>query len=172
MEDFCQILDQVTDKKYVGSYHKVGKILNEYCRSNAPKEQLLKLFETVVFSYLVGNADLHLKNLSVLHTKNGPAFCPLYDLLSFEIYQQDFKVRDLELMALTINGKKNKFIKADFDQLASDLEIKPKVRNYIYQKFFHIKDSWFKIINKSLLPENKKLILKELILSREQLFKQ
>ena len=45
MEDFCQILNQVTMKKYTSSYKKVGKALEDYCKGNAPKEQVLKLFE-------------------------------------------------------------------------------------------------------------------------------
>ncbi len=105
MEDFCQIFDQVTDRKYTGSYKKVAKTLRNYCSQNAPAEQVLKLFELIIFSFIVGNSDLHLKNISVLHT-DGPCLSPAYDLLSFEIFQEDFKEYDNEQMALSINGKK------------------------------------------------------------------
>ncbi|OUR98976.1 hypothetical protein A9Q84_05460 [Halobacteriovorax marinus] len=155
MEDFCQIFDQVTDRKYTGSYQKVAKTLREYCFNNAPSEQVLKLFELVIFSFIVGNSNLHLKNISVLHT-DGPTLAPTYDLLSFEIFQEDFKERDNEQMALSINGKKNKLMREDFDILAKRLEIKEKVRDYVYKKFSSQLDSWDKIISKSFLSNRKK----------------
>lgn len=165
MEDFCQILDQVTDKKYIGSYQKVGKLLRDYCSGNAPQDQVLKLYELILFSYIVGNADLHLKNISVLHNP-WPSLSPAYDLLSFEIFQEDFKERDNDIMALAINGKKNKLEKVDFDILADSFQIKPKVRNYIYKKFQNQKSSWFKLIEKSFLSDHKKVSLRRLIEER------
>lgn len=169
MEDFCQILDQVTAKKYVSSYQKVGKTLNIYCKGNAPKEQVLKLFELVVFSYLVGNSDLHLKNISVIHDPK-PRLAPAYDLLSFEIFQEDFKERDLETMALAINGKKNKFKKEDFDLLAAELGIKEKVRDYVYKKFKENITDWTMLIRKSFLEKRKQDLLLSLIDERLALF--
>lgn len=98
-EDFCQILDQLTLKKYVGSIEKVAKHLRIYCQSNAPQEQVLRLFELSLFSYLVGNSDLHLKNISIL-SDPLPRLSPAYDLLSFDIYKRDFKEFDNEESAL------------------------------------------------------------------------
>ena len=169
MEDFCQVFDQVTDRKYTGSYHKVVKNLKSYCSQNAPAEQALKLFELIVFSFIVGNSDLHLKNISVLHT-DGPVLAPAYDLLSFEIFQEDFKERDNEQMALSINGKKNKLKRKDFDILAEKFEIKEKVRDYVYRKFLLQIDIWEVIISKSFLNERKKSLLKSLIKERVSLF--
>lgn len=169
MEDFCQILDQVSAKKYIGSYQKVGKTLRDYCKLNVPEDQVLRLFELVVFSYIVGNSDLHLKNLSVLHNPL-PELSPAYDLLSFEIYQEDFPEKDNEMMALAINGKKNKLTKEDFDQLAKSLNIKNKVRDYVYKKFSSQIPNWKNIITKSFLSKHKQEALIELIQTRARLF--
>lgn len=169
MEDFCQILDQVTAKKYVSSYQRVGKTLIEYCKTNAPKEQVLTFFELVLFSYVVGNSDLHLKNISVIHDPK-PRLSPAYDLLSFEIFQEDFKERDLEIMALAINGKKNKLKKEDFDILAFELGIKEKVRDYVYKKIREILPDWTKLIKKSFLAQRKQNLLIELVGERSALF--
>jgi len=169
MEDFCQILDQITERKYIGSYQKVAKTLRKYCAENAPADQLLRLFELIVFSFIVGNSDLHLKNISVLLNEKA-SLSPAFDLLSFEIYQEDFKEHDNEQMALSINGKKNKLNREDFDKLANIFEIKEKVRNYIYKKFESKVSLWDELISKSFLPENKKEKLKSLIRERMSLF--
>ena len=169
MEDFCQILDQITERKYIGSYQKVAKTLRKYCVENAPADQLLRFFELIVFSFIVGNSDLHLKNISVLLNEKA-SLSPAFNLLSFEIYQEDFKEHDNEQMALSINGKKNKLNREDFDKLANIFEIKEKVRNYIYKKFESKASLWDELISKSFLPENKKEKLKSLIRERMSLF--
>jgi len=168
MEDFCQILGQPTFKKYVSSIQKVAKSLKKYTQQNAPQEQLLRLFELTLFSYIVGNSDLHLKNISVIHDPL-PRLSPAYDLLSFEIFQNDFKEKDNEEMALSTNGKKNKLQRYDFGQLAEALMIKEKVRNYIYKKFIAQEKSWNIWISKSFLTPQKKVLLAELIGTRLEL---
>lgn len=168
MEDFCQILDQLTLKKYVGSLNKVAKVLRACCASNAPQEQVLRLFELALFSFIVGNSDLHLKNISVLYPL--PQLAPAYDLLSFKIFEGDYEESETEQSALAINGKKNKLTKYDFDQLAESFGIKPKVRDYVYKKMLSCKAPWQELISKSFLSERKKMLLKELVEVRLKMF--
>ena len=165
MEDFAQILDQLTIKKYISSIEKVGKHLKTYCADNAPMDQVLRLFELVVFSYVVGNSDLHLKNISVLMDPL-PRLSPADDLLSFEIYQEDYPERDPDDSALAINGKKGKFKKDDFDKLAEALGLKSKVRDYVYQRLKKTLPEFEELIRKSFLPINKQALLNQLILDR------
>lgn len=168
-EDFCQILDQLTLKKYVGSFEKVAKHLQKYCRGNAPKDQVLRLFELIIFSFVVGNSDLHLKNISVL-LDPLPRLAPAYDLISFEIFQEDFPEKDNEQSALAINGKKNKLTKEDFDQLAQGFGIKEKVRQNVYKKLVRKQKEWSEIIDESFLPQRKQNRLKQLIADRIKIF--
>ena len=165
VEDFGQILDQVASKKYISSLEKVGKALTLYCSFSAPKEQLLRLFELVIFSYVVGNSDLHLKNISVLLNPE-PQLAPAYDLLSFEIYQEDFKEKDPDQSALAINGKKAKLGKQDFDALADSFGLSIKVRDYVYKKIKSKKSSFELLIEKSFLSVSKQEALKSLISER------
>ena len=57
---------------------------------------------TIIFNYLIGNADAHAKNYSFLYLKGKPRLAPAYDLLSTAVYPQLSKK-----MAMKIGGKYN-----------------------------------------------------------------
>ena len=81
MEDMCQLTERQTEHKYNASYEQVGKAILKY--SANPGLDLIIFLELVLFSFLTGNADMHLKNFSILYDPiNGPVFAPGYDLLS------------------------------------------------------------------------------------------
>lgn len=79
MEDMCQLAGRLTEDKYRGSYEQIAKIIKLY--SATPKLDLVNFYELVLFSFLTGNADMHLKNFSLLeHKKIGMVLSPAYDL--------------------------------------------------------------------------------------------
>ena len=49
---------------------------------------VLKLLDAVIFNVIVGNADAHGKNFSILYRRSGPRLAPLYDLLSTAFYPE------------------------------------------------------------------------------------
>ena len=102
VEDFCQLSEFLTESKYKGSYEKIGKLILKYCTQTG--FDALTYFELVLFSYLTGNNDMHLKNFSVLHTDQGVNLSPAYDLLNVNLVNP----QDDEELALTLNGKKKK----------------------------------------------------------------
>lgn len=59
------------------------------------------LFERILFNFIIGNSDMHLKNYSLIETPQGMRLSPAYDLLSTILAIPE----DLEESALTINGK-------------------------------------------------------------------
>lgn len=65
MEDMCQLQERLTEDKYRGSVEQVGKTLKKY--SSNPGYDIQRLFEVVLFSFLTGNADMHLKNYSLFY---------------------------------------------------------------------------------------------------------
>lgn len=71
MEDFCQLSGFLTENKYKGSYEKIGKLISKYCTQTG--FDALTYFELVLFSFLTGNNDMHLKNFSVLHKSRNKA---------------------------------------------------------------------------------------------------
>lgn len=91
-EDLCQALGLTPDFKYqkqgwrVPSYRALADLLNEH--SQAPGADRLGGALAVVFHYLIGNADAHAKNISLLHTREGVRLAPLYDVVSTAAYPQ------------------------------------------------------------------------------------
>ena len=60
MEDMCQLTERLTEYKYKGSYEQIAKAIKKY--SSAPQLDLVNFWELVVFSWITGNSDMHLKN--------------------------------------------------------------------------------------------------------------
>ncbi|MFA7108182.1 MAG: HipA domain-containing protein [Sphaerochaetaceae bacterium] len=138
MEDFCQLGGNLTEDKYHSSYEQVGKILSKYS-SNIGLDYF-KLFDIILFSFIVGNSDMHLKNFSI-YKKNGKyILSPAYDLLNTIIL-----TNDLEELALTLEGKKSNLKKENFINLAKKYELSnTQIRNIFNQ----YEKNYDKIINK------------------------
>ncbi|MFZ1731102.1 MAG: HipA domain-containing protein [Bacteroidota bacterium] len=117
MEDFCQISERLTEHKYRGSVEQASKLILRH--SVNPGYDLLRFFELLVFCFLTGNADMHLKNFSLYRKGEGYALTPAYDLLPTVLLIPE----DDEESALTINGKKNRLTRTDFLQTAVRMRI-------------------------------------------------
>jgi serine/threonine-protein kinase HipA len=163
LEDFCQLSENLTENKYRGSIEKIGKIADKYTSNKGFEAQ--RLFELVLFCYLTGNADMHLKNFSLIENSLGEyEFSPAYDLLSTVIVIPE----DKEESALTINGKKSRLKKSDFNALANALKINDKSLEAIYTRFKIILPQWISLIEQSFLSKNFRQEFIELIDKRHR----
>ncbi|PKQ62517.1 toxin HipA [Labilibaculum filiforme] len=161
MEDMCQLTERLTEFKYRGSYEQIGKAIEKY--SMNPGLDLVNFFEQVVFSFLTGNADMHLKNFSLINNPIlGYVLTPAYDMLSTALIMPE----DDEDLALTLNAKKKKIKRKDFTSAFNLFEIPEKTQNNIFLKFEKVVPSWFELIKISFLPEDMKEAYIELILMR------
>lgn len=152
VEDFCQLSENLTEHKYRGSIEKIGKIAQVYTTNKGYETQ--RLFERVLFSFLTGNADMHLKNFSLIENALGEyEFSPAYDLLNTAIVIPE----DKEDSALTINGKKSKLNRNDFKALATALKISDKTQESIFKRFDLIRPTWITWIEQSFLSEELKM---------------
>ena len=104
----CQLSERLTEYKYKGSHEQIAKLLARY--SSVPQLDIVNYWEVVVFSWLTGNSDMHLKNFSLYNTGRGFTLTPAYDLLSTSLLIPE----DPEELALTLNGKKRKLRRGDF----------------------------------------------------------
>lgn len=129
VEDLCQLSELLTEQKYKSSYERVGKIIKQSTTNSGL--DAIKYFRLVLFSFLTGNNDMHLKNFSLMHTDKGVLFSPAYDLLNVNLIFPE----DKEDLALTLGGRKRKIKRIDFDQLAISLGITEIVKNNIYKDF-------------------------------------
>lgn len=161
VEDFCQLSENLTEHKYRGSIEKIGKLVYTFTKNQGFEAQ--RLFELVLFSYLTGNADMHLKNFSLIENSLGEfELSPAYDLLNTAIVMPG----DNEESALTINGKKSKLNRDDFQALATSLKISNKSREAIYKRFEAVLPIWLTWINQSFLTEEFKDEYTQLITHR------
>ncbi len=157
-EDLCQLTETLTEHKYRGSYENTGRTIRQY--SSQSGIDALKYFELVLFNYIIGNSDMHLKNFSLLEDiYGGFTLSPAYDLISTLLVIKN----ESEQMCLTINGKKNKIERSDFDFLAKNLSLNEKQRDHIYEKFLAKKDNINWWIQNSFLPENQKIKLQDIV---------
>lgn len=118
MEDFCQILNKMTDQKYNGSMEQIGKALRQ-C-SDIVGLDMIRFFELTVFCFLTGNSDMHLKNFSMIHCPDGHyELSPAYDLVPVNIIMPE----DTEELALTLNGKKKHLKRVDFERFGATLKL-------------------------------------------------
>lgn len=165
MEDMCQLSERLTEYKYKGSYEQIAKLIKKY--SAVPQLDLVNFWEVVVFSWITGNSDMHLKNFSLYKTPLGFCLTPAYDLLSTLIVIP----QDTEELALTLNGKKRKIKRSDFEKAMTASGLNEKVIQNMANKFGKAISKWIDLIDNSFLPndmkrEYKRLIIKRVIMMR------
>ena len=149
MEDMCQLTERLTERKYKGSYEQIAKAIRQY--SDAPGLDLTNYWTTVLFCWLVGNSDMHLKNFS-LYAPNTTEhiLAPAYDLVNTLLVIPE----DTEELALTLNGKKRKLTRHDFETAMLSSGLNEKVVSNIFRKFLRIYPQWETTIRNSFLPED------------------
>ncbi len=167
MEDFCQLDNRLTADKYKGSYERCAKIIERY--SDRLGFDMSEFFMRLVFSFAVGNSDMHLKNFSLIEDISGSGsyhLSPAYDMLPVNVIMP----QDTEQLALTLNGKKRNIRRNDFLILAEKSGINKKSAEKIIDKIASLKDEYITLCRSSYLPEDMKNTLENLILSRIAVF--
>jgi serine/threonine-protein kinase HipA len=120
----------------------------------------------VLFSFLTGNNDMHLKNFAVLYGDEGVSLSPAYDLLNVNLVNPE----DDEELALTINGKKKRIKLADFDALAKNMNIPETAVRNTYNKFSSGNKEVKEMITASFLSTEKKELYLEIWNQKQRLF--
>ena len=160
MEDMCQLTERLTEDKYHGSYEQIAKAIQRH--SVTPGLDVVNFFELVLFSFLTGNADMHLKNFSLLEQPGlGMVLSPAYDLVNTALVHP----ADEEEMALTLNGRKKKLTKQDFVAAMNTLKLEEKQQEMIFNKMAKAWPHWQELIDRSFMSvefkEQYKSLLKE-----------
>ena len=168
MEDFCQLDLRVTADKYKGSYERCAKVIGRY--SSQIGLDMAELFMRLVFSFVVGNSDMHLKNFSLIETdesSNTFVLSPAYDLLPVNVIMPE----DTEEFALALNGKKTHIRKKDFFVFAEECGISKASAEKMIAKIVSMKPKYIDMCNGSLLPYHLKERFAELIEQRCRILK-
>lgn len=103
LEDCAQILCKPRGRDYAGkydaAYEDVAAIISQH--SARPKIDVARFFKRLVTFAIIGNCDAHLKNFSLLETRDGLRLSPAYDILNTAIYDGYDQT-----LALSIGGRK------------------------------------------------------------------
>lgn len=164
MEDMCQITERQTEDKYHGSHEQIAKAILKY--SINPGLDVVNFYEQVLFSFLTGNADMHLKNFSLINSAGiGYTLAPAYDMVATALVN----TTDIEELALTLNGRKRKITRNDFVTAFTAAKIDGKAQDNIFKKFEKAIPKWMEFIETSLVSDNFKKGYREIIIKKNAL---
>ena len=163
MLDMFQITEAFD--KYRSSMEKVGKAVIEH--SSNTLLDVLRLYEVVIFTYITGNNDMHLKNFSLILKDENWGFAPAYDLLNVQLHLPE----DKEETALTIGGKKSRLTKSDFIILGVKFGLSEKQIENVFKRCIKAEKKMLLLIDQSFLSEANKINYKDLLMQRINLFK-
>ena len=160
MEDMCQLTLHPTEYKYKSSCEQIAKAIAAY--SSTPRLDLVNFMQVLLFSFVTGNNDMHLKNFSLYRPKALYQLSPAYDLLNVAIANP----KDKEEMALSINGKKARIQLADFLKSSDTMGIEQRVTLGLIDGLRKAMPAWIDLINDSFLSDDMKQNYLDLISRR------
>lgn len=150
MEDMCQLTLHPTEYKYKSSYEQIAKAIATY--SSTPKLDLVNFMQVLLFSFVTGNNDMHLKNFSLYRPKMAYQLTPAYDLLNVAIANP----KDKEELALTLNGKKSRLKLQDFLTASVNMGIEERITLQLISSLHKALPAWEMLISESFLSEGMK----------------
>lgn len=147
VEDFAQLTGESRETKYNSSMEKVVAAIDQYC--SFPVVEHVRLFERVLFNFLIGNEDMHLKNYALITRNRRVELAPAFDFLNTSIAVKNPK----EEIALPLKGKKSGLNKKDLmDYFGRErLEINDKVLAETVERFQQAIPIWPGLIQRSFL---------------------
>ncbi len=134
-EDFAQALGVKSTDKYEkngeGYLAMMFGLLQMY--SSNPIEDILKLWRRIVFNFIIGNTDNHIKNSSLIYSKDLSSIrlAPFYDVICTRVYDGG-----TDEMSVSINGKQdiNLVTRNDLEKEAKRCGLGSKVSMKIYDE--------------------------------------
>ncbi|RKI04027.1 type II toxin-antitoxin system HipA family toxin [Corallococcus sp. AB038B] len=134
-EDACQFLDRYPSDKYRLTCAAIAEGLREHCA--APVPEIARFLQLVAFSYLIGNGDLHAKNVSILADgpDDGFRLSPAYDLLTTLPYGD-------QRMALKFEGRDDNLRRAYFIAFGERYGVNAKAVSAMLDKMCVSAEPW------------------------------
>ncbi|MBL8755628.1 MAG: HipA domain-containing protein [Planctomycetes bacterium] len=146
MEDFCQLAELAPSGKYDGSAERCGKLVRRH--ASEPLVDLLRLYRQFVFTWWVGNGDLHLKNLALVRDDDRRIrLSPAYDQLNTRLVLPD------DTLAMPIAGKRDNLQTGAWRKLAENFGIGAKAAARVHAELFAALPAATALVERSPLPE-------------------
>lgn len=160
MEDMAQATERITEHKYRGSYEQVAKALRQF--THEPTVAVLEFYEQVLFGFLTGNSDMHLKNFSLLSDEEGRhRLAPAYDQVATALV-----LKDNEELALTLNGRNSRLTRADFETAMRAARLNERAILNLFNRMRKALPMWMDFIGLGFIPEEMKERYRALIIER------
>jgi serine/threonine-protein kinase HipA len=152
LEDFAQLSGATRDTKYDSSTERLIEIIDRFC--TFPALERMKFLDRLLFAYLTGNEDMHLKNWSLITRDDKVELSPAYDLLNSTIPNP----KSREELALTLHGKKSNLRANDFWRYlaAERLGLSPALIEQTKARFTAVGQGWPARIESSYLSMDMK----------------
>lgn len=178
-EDFATVL-QMTEEgigshfKYHGNYAQIADAIRQFVPAWMP--QMEQFFRMVVFDYLFGNEDAHLKNFSLMN-RNGEYFlAPAYDLINTCVHIQGDNDLGLKDGLSPDIEKSDEYVRTghpcrlDFERFAERIGLPKKRAAQVLDMFMEIPQEAYTLINHSFLNDKMKRAYKRVIEERRNRF--
>ena len=151
-EDFAQLTGNSRDTKYNYTMEKLVKVIEEYC--TFPAIEKADFFKRILFCFITGNEDMHLKNFSVITKAGKTNLTPVYDFINSSISINNPQ----EELALSLKGKKSNFKATEIiDYYAKErLELNNKTIDSILFDMNKCVSKWTELIEISFLSDKMK----------------
>ncbi|MEA3479847.1 MAG: HipA domain-containing protein [Bacteroidota bacterium] len=164
VEDFAQVAGLTRDTKYNYSIEKLIRLVEEYC--TFPVLEKARLFHRILFNYMVGNEDMHMKNYSLIRMDNKIELAPAYDFLSSTLVLKG----NIEESALTIKGKKSNLTNNDLlSYLGKErMNLNDRTISNILINLSNAQKEWYRLISISFLNDEHKEKYMELVRQRSR----
>ena len=165
-EDFAQLTGNTRDTKYRFTMEKLVPVIDEFC--SFPAIEKADFFKRILFCYVTGNEDMHLKNFSLITKNEKTTLTPVYDFLNSSIAIKNPE----EEIALTLKGKKSNLKASDFmDYYAKErLQLNEKTIATILEQMHNAIPKWKELLEISFLSDDMKEKYLELLKHRLNLF--
>lgn len=148
-EDFAQLSGNSRDTKYDYTMEKLVKVIDDYC--TFPAIAKADFFKRVLFCFITGNEDMHLKNFSVITKAGKTTLAPVYDFLNSSISIKNPQ----EELALSLKGKKSNFKATEWiDYYGKErLELNDKTIDIILLDMNKSVSKWTELVEISFLSD-------------------
>lgn len=162
VEDFAQLAGLSRETKYDFTTEKMIRLIETHC--TFPTIDKLKFFRLILFCFLTGNEDMHLKNFSLITRNHRVEFSPAYDLLNTSLALE----KPNDELALMLAGKRQAFRRRELvDYFGLErLTLPLAVLNIELNKFETALPGWLDLLERSFLPDDLKVGYREMLHER------
>lgn len=147
VEDFAQLSGATRDTKYASSLEQIAKLVETHC--SFPAVAKAELARRLLFCFLTGNEDMHLKNFSMIVENGKVSLAPAYDFLNSTLVLENAS----EESALPIRGRKRNLTRSDWvDYFCRErLGMSEAILSVILTDLREGLPEWTKVIRRSYL---------------------